>query len=24
MLGGIPGGPVSKMLDGELLEEVWE
>jgi acetolactate synthase-1/2/3 large subunit len=24
MLGGIPGGPVSDMLDGELLEEVWE
>ena len=24
MLGGIPGGPVSDMLDAELLEEVWE
>ena len=24
MLGGIAGGPVSEMLDGELLEEVWE
>jgi len=24
MLGGIPGGPVSDMLDGDLLEEVWE
>ncbi|MHB1340828.1 MAG: biosynthetic-type acetolactate synthase large subunit [Coriobacteriia bacterium] len=24
MLGGIPGGPVSDMLDDELLEEVWE
>lgn len=24
MLGGIPGGPVSDMLDEELLEEVWE
>ncbi len=24
MLGGIPGGPVSEMLDDELLEEVWE
>jgi len=24
MLGGIPGGPVSEMLDGDLLEEVWE
>ena len=24
MLGGIPGGPVSEMLDEELLEEVWE
>jgi acetolactate synthase-1/2/3 large subunit len=24
MLGGIPGGPLSEMLDGELLEEVWE
>jgi acetolactate synthase-1/2/3 large subunit len=24
MLGGIPGGPVSDMLDEELFEEVWE
>ena len=24
MLGGLPGGPVSEMLDDELLEEVWE
>jgi acetolactate synthase-1/2/3 large subunit len=24
MLGGIPGGPVSEMLDDELLGEVWE
>ncbi|MBW6469462.1 MAG: biosynthetic-type acetolactate synthase large subunit [Coriobacteriia bacterium] len=24
MLGGIPGCPVSEMLDDELLEEVWE
>ncbi|MDO9557343.1 MAG: biosynthetic-type acetolactate synthase large subunit [Coriobacteriia bacterium] len=24
MLGGIPGGPLSEMLDDELLEEVWE
>ena len=24
MLGGIPGGPVSEMLDDEILEEVWE
>ncbi len=24
MLGGIPGAPVSDMLDEELLEEVWE
>jgi acetolactate synthase-1/2/3 large subunit len=24
MLGGIAGGPISEMLDGELLEEVWE
>jgi acetolactate synthase-1/2/3 large subunit len=24
MLGGIPGGPVTEMLDDELLEEVWE
>ena len=24
MLGGIPGGPVSDMLDDEVLEEVWE
>jgi len=24
MLGGIPGGPVSEMLDDELLVEVWE
>ena len=24
MLGGIPGGPVSEMLDEELLQEVWE
>ncbi len=24
MLGGVPGGPVSEMLDDELLEEVWE
>ncbi|MCG2806655.1 MAG: thiamine pyrophosphate-dependent enzyme, partial [Coriobacteriia bacterium] len=24
MLGGIPGGPVSEMLDDELLLEVWE
>lgn len=24
MLGGIPGGPVSDMLDEELIEEVWE
>ena len=24
MLGGIPGGPVSEMLDDELLTEVWE
>ncbi|MEL7667934.1 MAG: biosynthetic-type acetolactate synthase large subunit [Actinomycetota bacterium] len=24
MLGGIPGGPVSEMLDEELFEEVWE
>ncbi len=24
MLGGVPGGPVSDMLDDELLEEVWE
>lgn len=24
MLGGIPGGPVSEMLDDEALEEVWE
>jgi acetolactate synthase-1/2/3 large subunit len=24
MLGGIPGGPVSEMLDDEFLEEVWE
>jgi acetolactate synthase-1/2/3 large subunit len=24
MLGGIPGGPVSEMLDDEVLQEVWE
>jgi acetolactate synthase-1/2/3 large subunit len=24
MLGGIPGAPVSEMLDDALLEEVWE
>ncbi len=24
MLGGIPGGPISEMLDDELLQEVWE
>ncbi len=24
MLGGIPGGPVSDMLDDEVFEEVWE
>ncbi len=24
MLGGVPGCPVSEMLDDELLEEVWE
>jgi acetolactate synthase-1/2/3 large subunit len=24
MLGGIPGGPVSEMLDDEVLTEVWE
>ena len=24
MLGGVPGGPVSDMLDDTLLEEVWE
>ncbi|MDA3936740.1 MAG: biosynthetic-type acetolactate synthase large subunit [Actinomycetota bacterium] len=24
MLGGVPGGPVSDMLDDDLLEEVWE
>ncbi len=24
MLGGIPGGPVSEMLDDETLKEVWE
>jgi acetolactate synthase-1/2/3 large subunit len=24
MLGGIPGGPISEMLDDDLLEEVWE
>jgi acetolactate synthase-1/2/3 large subunit len=24
MLGGIPGGPVSEMLDDDVLEEVWE
>ncbi|MDO8963207.1 MAG: biosynthetic-type acetolactate synthase large subunit [Coriobacteriia bacterium] len=24
MLGGIPGGPVSEMLDDDILEEVWE
>ena len=24
MLGGIPGAPVSDMLDDDLLEEVWE
>jgi len=24
MLGGIPGGPVSEMLDDEILAEVWE
>jgi acetolactate synthase-1/2/3 large subunit len=24
MLGGIPGGPISEMLDDELLTEVWE
>ena len=24
MLGGVPGCPVSEMLDDDLLEEVWE
>ena len=24
MLGGIPGGPISDMLDEDLLTEVWE
>ncbi|TLM79763.1 MAG: biosynthetic-type acetolactate synthase large subunit [Actinobacteria bacterium] len=24
MLGGVPGGPISEMLDDALLEEVWE
>ncbi len=24
MLGGVPGAPVSDMLDDDLLEEVWE
>jgi acetolactate synthase I/II/III large subunit len=24
MLGGVPGAPVSEMLDDDLLEEVWE
>lgn len=24
MLGGVPGGPVSEMLENELLKEVWE
>ncbi|MBN2848281.1 MAG: biosynthetic-type acetolactate synthase large subunit [Coriobacteriia bacterium] len=24
MLGGIPGGPISEMLDDEILQEVWE
>lgn len=24
MLGGVPGAPLSEMLDDELLEEVWE
>jgi acetolactate synthase-1/2/3 large subunit len=24
MLGGIPGGPISEMLDDEMLTEVWE
>jgi len=24
MLGGVPGGPVSEMLDDEFLKEVWE
>jgi acetolactate synthase-1/2/3 large subunit len=24
MLGGVPGAPVSDMLDDELIEEVWE
>jgi len=24
MLGGVPGAPVSEMIDGEILEEVWE
>jgi acetolactate synthase-1/2/3 large subunit len=24
MLGGVPGGPVSEMIDDAILEEVWE
>jgi acetolactate synthase-1/2/3 large subunit len=24
MLGGVPGGPISDMLDDSILEEVWE
>jgi acetolactate synthase-1/2/3 large subunit len=24
MLGGVPGGPVSDMIDDAILEEVWE
>jgi len=24
MLGGVPGCPVSEMLDDDFLEEVWE
>jgi hypothetical protein len=24
MLGGVPGAPVSDMLDDDLLGEVWE
>jgi acetolactate synthase-1/2/3 large subunit len=24
MLGGVPGAPVSDMLDDSILEEVWE
>jgi len=24
MLGGVPGCPVSEMLDDDLLEDVWE